>query len=77
MLQARERLIAEIHRRLGASERAFLLSFKRREPAWDLLNVPIAQTLPAIRWKLDNLAKMPAAHHARALARLESFFAQL
>ena len=77
LIETRERLIAEIHQRLGDNERAFLLSFKRREPEWHRLGVPGAEQLPAIRWKLDNLAKMPPDNYAAALARLETLFATL
>ena len=75
--ETRERLITCIHQRLGDQERQFLLSFKRRTPDWSLLGAPHAEHLPAIRWKLDNLAKMPAEKHAKALSRLESLLSNL
>jgi len=43
---------------MPAEHRRFLLSFKAGEPEWDLLGVPGAADLPAVRWKVDNLAKL-------------------
>ncbi|MFZ5555267.1 MAG: nucleotidyl transferase AbiEii/AbiGii toxin family protein [Pseudomonadota bacterium] len=39
LLDVRERLIAEIHGRLGEREKIFLLSVKRGEPQWELLGL--------------------------------------
>lgn len=71
---ARDELVREVHRRLGKNEKAFLLSVKRLEPDWDLLGVPGAQDLPAVQFKLRNLARMPEEHRVRALRRLEELF---
>ncbi len=56
--QARTDLIATLHAQLTERERSFLVSFKRGEPQWDLLGVEHASALPAVRWKLHNLAQM-------------------
>jgi predicted nucleotidyltransferase component of viral defense system len=71
LVEARERLISAIHARLGEREKRFLLSVKRMEPNWELLGVPAAASLPAVRWKLHNLAQMGAAKHKAALENLE------
>lgn len=69
--QARADLIATLHGRLGGSEKAFLVSFKRGEPSWDLLGIAHAADLPAVRWKLQNLAQMAPDKHREALGNLE------
>lgn len=42
------------------AERLFLVSLKMGEPDWKLLDVPGADKLPAIQWKLQNIRKMDA-----------------
>lgn len=69
--QARTDLISALHQRLGESEKEFLLSFKRGEPGWDLLGVTHAADLPAVRWKLQNLARMSPEKRREALDNLE------
>lgn len=69
--QARTDLIAALHGRLGESEKAFLMSFKRGEPSWDVLGVAHAADLPAVRWKLRNLAQMAPDRHREELNNLE------
>lgn len=69
--QARTDLISALHQQLGESEKAFLLSFKRGEPGWDLLGIAHAADLPAVRWKLQNLAQMSSEKHREALDNLE------
>jgi len=77
LIQAREELIAEIVDRMPDAHRRFLLSFKKGEPDWLLLDVPNAQTLPAVRWKLENLSRMDAQKRAKAIARLEEVLTQM
>lgn len=71
-LQAvRETLIATLNKNLTADERRFLLSFKNRSPDWSLLPLPKVNELPAVRWKLMNLGKMPDEKHLAAASNLE------
>lgn len=69
--QARSDLIAALQGRLGEREKAFLMSFKRGKPSWDLLGVAHAADLPAVRWKLQNLAQMTPEKHREAMGNLE------
>lgn len=75
--QVRVELLAALHARFGDREKEFLLSFKRGEARWDLLGVPHAPDLPAVRWKLHNLGRMGAARRAAAVAELERVLANL
>jgi len=70
LLKAREDLIGEIVGKMPKHHRRFLISVKRGEPDWALLDLPGAKDLPAVRWKLENLANLSADKRARLLARL-------
>ena len=76
LLQTREELIAEIVGRMPDAHRRFLVSFKKGIPDWSLLDVPHAKTLPAVRWKLENLSRMDAQKRAQFIARLEAVLAR-
>lgn len=69
--RARIDLIAAVRARLGDSEKEFLVSFKRGEPRWDLLDVEHAPTLPAVRWKLQNLDRVSPSRRTQAVRDLE------
>lgn len=71
LVEARERLISAIHARVREREKRFLLSVKRMEPDWELLALPAAASLPAVRWKLHNLAQMGADKRKAAVENLE------
>lgn len=58
LLQAREELIASIVGRMPDAHRRFLVSFKKCEPDWKLLDLPGVEGLPAVQWRFDNLRKM-------------------
>jgi predicted nucleotidyltransferase component of viral defense system len=70
LLQAREALIGEIVGKMPDQHRRFLISVKRGEPDWALLDLPGAKDLPAVRWKLENLAKLSAEKRAQLLKGL-------
>ena len=70
LLQAREDFIREIVDKMPEQHRRFLISVKRGEPDWPLLGLPGAKDLPAVRWKLENLAKLSADKRARLLKGL-------
>jgi hypothetical protein len=53
----------------------FLMSFKRGEPDWDLAPENQIQHLPAVKWKLQNIGRMPKEKHIQALAKLEETLA--
>ena len=58
LLETRDRMINELHAGLDADERRFLLSLVRAQPEWELLGIPHVSELPAVRWKLQNLARL-------------------
>jgi len=77
LIETRQRLMHELPRALQPRHRQFLLSMVRAEPLWQLLpHAHIAQ-LPALQWKLHNLAKLKKnadkfrQQHDELAARLE------
>lgn len=68
---AREALINYLRLHLTETDKRFLLSFKERQPQWELLELPHVKELPAVRWKLANLEKMPAKAWREAVDKLK------
>lgn len=68
---ARQQLVTIINDTLTQAERTFLLSFKNCSPDWYLLGLSEIDKLPAVRWKLQNLERMPPEKHAEAYDRLK------
>jgi hypothetical protein len=65
LLAARDEMISTLHSGLDADERAFLISMAAGEPAWDRLGLPHLSALPAIQWKLQNLAKLKTTNQEK------------
>ena len=65
LLAVQGRLIAELPQQLIERQRSFLLSLVRAEPDWTLLPFPHLQELPALKWKLLNLAKLKKSDATR------------
>lgn len=76
LLQTREELFTEMIGRMPDAHRRFLLSFKKGYPDWSLLDVPHAKTLPAVRWKLENLSRMDPQQREKSITRLEEVLKQ-
>lgn len=68
--QTRTTMISLIQSRLTERQRQFLLSFKRGEPDWGLLNLTGVVDLPAVQWKLQNVRRMTPVKREQALERL-------
>jgi hypothetical protein len=41
---------------MPTTHRRFLISFEKGKPDWDLLGLPRVDRLPAVLWRLQNLA---------------------
>lgn len=54
----------------------FLMSFKSGQPDWSLAPEDQIQHLPAIKWKLQNIGRMPEDKHLKALTKLEAVLAE-
>ena len=69
-------LFDALPRALTSAHREFLLSLLRGKPDWELLPFAHLRGMPAVRWKLVNLAKfaktkpeLATAHYAELVAR--------
>ena len=56
--RVRRKLKKELPVALTPNQRQFLLGLVAGEPDWQLMKCPHLSQLPAIRWKLQNLAKL-------------------
>ena len=57
------------------NEKQFLLSYKSKNPDWNLLemqNIDIIANLPSVLWKMINLKKMPTQKHQEAYDKLKN-----
>jgi len=71
LLAARTALIKSIVGEMSAAHRKFLISFEHGEPDWDLLGLPKAADLPAVRWRQQNLDKLSPDKRGSLVQRLE------
>lgn len=67
LLKAREDLIKEIVGKMPEQHKKFLISVKKGKIDWSLLDLTGVENLPAVRWKLENLAKLSADRRAQLL----------
>jgi hypothetical protein len=70
LVAAREALIADIVGEMPENHRRFLISIKRGKPDWGLVDLPGADMLPAVRWRLENLAKLDEKRRVILIGRL-------
>ena len=76
LVSAREALIADAVGRMPDRHRRFLLSFETGAPEWSLLDVPNVGRLPAVQWRLENLARLDGRRRSELVVRLEAVLAQ-
>ena len=73
LIDVRVRLIDDIRSRLDGAAQAFLLSLQDATPDFEVIGLPQAADLPAVKWKLLNLQKLIADNpdkHAEQKAQL-------
>ncbi len=76
--KVRARLKRELPAKLTANQRHFLIGLVSGEPDWQLMKCPHLSQLPAIQWKLKNLARLKKANpkkFARQAEELRARFA--
>jgi hypothetical protein len=66
-LKAGEDLIVEIVSTMRSGNKCLLISVNRGEPGRALLDLPGANDLPAVRWKLETLANLSAKKRTQLL----------
>lgn len=73
---ARETIIAKMVADMPDAHRHFLVGFKRGQPDWEILGIPEAQHLPAVRWKQRNLDRLPTDKRLELADRLARILLQ-
>jgi predicted nucleotidyltransferase component of viral defense system len=73
----RRKLKKQLPTVLTASQRQFLLGLLASEPDWQLMKCPHLSQLPAIRWKLQNLAKLKKSNPRKFSQQAEELRARL
>jgi predicted nucleotidyltransferase component of viral defense system len=73
LIETRTKLIELIKVSLTENEIKFLLSFKNKNPDWNLLGLDGIEKLPAVQWKLINLNKLKPDKHILAYKKLEAY----
>ncbi|MBW1897570.1 MAG: nucleotidyl transferase AbiEii/AbiGii toxin family protein [Deltaproteobacteria bacterium] len=73
LLEARDSLISTIKNTLTRSEKDFLLSVKKGNPDWSIMEMEGIESLPAVKWKLLNIGRMDKAKHHIAIEKLEKY----
>jgi hypothetical protein len=74
LLRAREEFIEELVGKMPDEHRRFLLSVKEGKPEWELLEIPHVEKLPAVQWRLQNLAKADPKKRELLLGNLRKAF---
>lgn len=69
--QVRRKLKAELPAALTVNHRQFLLGLVTGAPDWRLMRCPHLSQLPAIRWKLQNLAKLKQSNSGKFARQVE------
>jgi len=72
LLAVRDRMVRDLQQSLTADERLFLLSLVAADPKWQLLDVPHADQLPGLRWKLRNLERLRQINPAKFAEQSET-----
>ncbi len=75
--QVRRKLKKELPAALTLNQRQFLLGLVAGEPDWRLMKCPHLSELPAIRWKLQNLAKLKRSNLGKFAQQAEELRARL
>lgn len=75
LLNTREILIKTIFSQLTDREKEFILSVKKAQPDYTLMSFQGLDDLPALKWKLTNIQKMPKAKHLEMLNKLTAILA--
>ena len=76
LLAARAALIESVVGGMSTDHREFLVSFERGKPNWNLLGLPNAAELPAVRWRQQNLDKLSSNKRALLVTRLEEVLSE-
>jgi len=74
--RVRARLKKELPARLTDGQRQFLIGLVAGEPDWKLMKCPHLEKLPAIQWKLHNLARLKKSKPQKFAQQTEALHAR-
>lgn len=74
LIQVQKSLPQEILGLFTKTDQTFIMGFKSGNPDWNLLSLPHAQSLPAVRWKQMNLERMSDKKRQQAIDKLKQVF---
>jgi predicted nucleotidyltransferase component of viral defense system len=74
--KVRAKLKKELPAKLTANQRQFLIGLASGAPDWQLMKCPHLQKLPAIQWKLQNLARLKKANPKKFAQQAEALRAR-
>ncbi len=77
LVAVRRQLRLELPSALSLNQRQFLLGLVASEPDWQLMKCRHLAELPAIRWKLQNLAKLTKANPRKFALQTEELRSRL
>jgi predicted nucleotidyltransferase component of viral defense system len=69
--KVRAKLKKQLPAKLTAKHRQFLISLVSGEPDWQLMKCPHLEKLPAVQWKLRNLARLKKSNQAKFAQQAE------
>jgi hypothetical protein len=72
LIEVRNSLADTLLKSLTDNERRFLLSIKKGEPEWHLMDLEGIDSLPAILWKIQNVRRMSREKHSSELQKLKA-----
>ena len=72
LARTREHMIDAIVGQMPAKHREFLIGFKQGRPDWSLLELSEADRLPAVRWRIENMAKVSDAKRRELVENLRT-----
>ena len=73
LVETRARLVKLIRSSLTGEEKEFIASIQEGNPHWDLLGLSDIGRLPAVRWKLLNVAKMSSSKKKQEVEKLRAY----
>jgi hypothetical protein len=77
LIEVQRRLMAELPKALTDQHRSFLSGLVRCEPDWSLMQCPHLEMMPAIRWKLENLARLKRTNPSKFSRQAEELTTRL
>lgn len=75
--KTRAKLKKELPAKLTDNQRQFLIGLVSGEPNWQLMKCPHLQKLPAIQWKLQNLARLSKSNPKKFAQQAEELRVRL